>query len=302
MSDKTPSRAQVRRATRIAQLYSTLGSTACASRRALILLACAALLVVGYSLRLAVRAAVPVFVVTLRSVHALGAWGVPLLFACEAAAFLLLLPISPLHIGVGFLYGPLRGTLLAWAAYAIGCVPPFLLARVPMLAERFLQMRRRMEVLDGVFGAVELEPFKLIVCLRLSPLLPSTLNSYDSARARPTRACTACMGTHGWASGGPMRVHRMRAGTCSGSPTCRCAPTWARRWWARCPTSARASTSGRGRTHQHAYTCPCTRAFSCAWHAHCVHTGTSTWGRCSTPSPTSPPAACSSRRSRSRCS
>lgn len=33
-------------------------------------------------------------------------------------------------------------------------------------------------MLDGIFSAVEQEPFKLIVCLRLSPMLPSPLNSY----------------------------------------------------------------------------------------------------------------------------
>jgi len=49
---------------------------------------------------------------------------------------------------------------------------------VPFIGERFAQIRRRMDILDGVFSAVELEPFKLIVCLRLSPLLPSPLNSY----------------------------------------------------------------------------------------------------------------------------
>lgn len=136
-----------------------------------VLVAAAAKLVLG-------GGAVPVFVALLRSVQDLGVWGLPLLFAVESAAFLLLVPISPLHVGLGFLYGPLEGTLLAWAAYAIGCVPPFLLARIPMLAERFVQIRKRTEVLDGVFAAVELEPFKLIVCLRLSPLLPSTLNSY----------------------------------------------------------------------------------------------------------------------------
>lgn len=110
--------------------------------------------------------------------RALGPWSVPMLFACEAVAFLLLLPISPLHIGIGFLYGPWSGALVAWGAYCVGCVPPFVLARLPALADRFKQMRRRADLLDGVFSAVESEPFKLIVCLRLSPMLPSTLNSY----------------------------------------------------------------------------------------------------------------------------
>ena len=68
--------------------------------------------------------------------------------------------------------------MLAWSAYSVGCTPPFLLARLPALAERFKHLRRRADVLDGVFSAVETEPFKLIVCLRLSPMLPSTLNSY----------------------------------------------------------------------------------------------------------------------------
>ena len=101
-----------------------------------------------------------------------------MLFACETVCFLLLLPISPLHVGIGFLWGAWHGTLLAWAAYTIACTPPFLLTRVPCLTERFRVLRRRAELLDGVFAAVESEPFKLIVCLRLSPLLPSTLNSY----------------------------------------------------------------------------------------------------------------------------
>ena len=118
------------------------------------------------------------FIAALNGVQGIGIWAVPLLITCESAAFLLMVPISPLHIGMGFIYGPARGLLLAWAAYAIGCVPPFLLVRVPFIGERFAQIRRRMDILDGVFSAVELEPFKLIVCLRLSPLLPSPLNSY----------------------------------------------------------------------------------------------------------------------------
>ena len=115
---------------------------------------------------------------TLDWVRDLGPWSVPMLFACEAACFLVMLPISPLHVGIGFLWGPWHGTLLAWTAYTIGCVPPFLLARLPCLTERCKLLRRRADLLDGIFSAVETEPFKLIVCLRLSPLLPSTLNSY----------------------------------------------------------------------------------------------------------------------------
>lgn len=123
-------------------------------------------------------AAVTIIVAALDTVRGLGFWSVPLLILCESVAFLLLLPISPLHVGIGFIFGPWAGGLIAWIAYAVGCVPPFLLARIPMLAERFRSMRRRADVLDGVFCAVESEPFKLIVCLRLSPMLPSTLNSY----------------------------------------------------------------------------------------------------------------------------
>ena len=72
---------------------------------------------------------------------------------------------------------------MAWHSAGVGCIhnrlhAALLLTRVPCLTERFRVLRRRAELLDGVFAAVESEPFKLIVCLRLSPLLPSTLNSY----------------------------------------------------------------------------------------------------------------------------
>lgn len=111
-------------------------------------------------------------------VRGLGVMAVPMLFAIESLCFVLLMPIWPLHVGIGFLWGVGSGLLLAWSAYAVGCVPPFLLARLPCLAERFTALRRRADLLDGIFSAVETEPFKLIVCIRMSPLIPSTLNSY----------------------------------------------------------------------------------------------------------------------------
>lgn len=53
-------------------------------------------------------------------VRGLGMWSVPMIFACEALCFVTLVPITPLHIGTGFLYGASAGCLVAWTAYAIG--------------------------------------------------------------------------------------------------------------------------------------------------------------------------------------
>ena len=121
--------------------------------------------------------ATPLLIGTLDFVRGLGPLGVPVLILCECVAFLALLPISPLHVGMGFLYGPVAGMAVAWVAYTVGCVPPYLAARVPFVASRFGRLRRD-TMLDDVMGALEQEPFKLIVCLRLLPFMPSPLNSY----------------------------------------------------------------------------------------------------------------------------
>ncbi len=113
----------------------------------------------------------------LSTVRGLGAAGIPLLLACECLFFLTLVPISPIHLGIGVLYGFWPGLALSWLAYTIGCTPPFLLAKTPMVLRSCSRLRRS-DVIEGVMGALEQEPFKLIVCLRLSPLLPSPLNSY----------------------------------------------------------------------------------------------------------------------------
>ena len=135
----------------------------------LLLVALAGLLVSGHRTALLLD--------ILSTVRGLGAAGVPLLIVCEALFFLALLPISPIHLGIGVLYGFWPGLALSWLAYTIGCVPPFLLAKTPCVL-RVCSRLRHSEVIEGVMGALEQEPFKLIVCLRLSPLLPSPLNSY----------------------------------------------------------------------------------------------------------------------------
>jgi uncharacterized membrane protein YdjX (TVP38/TMEM64 family) len=113
----------------------------------------------------------------LSTVRGLGAAGIPLLIVCEMLFFLALLPISPIHLGIGVLYGFWPGLGLSWLAYTVGCVPPFLLAKTPLVLRACSRLRHS-EVIEGVMGALEQEPFKIIICLRLSPLLPSPLNSY----------------------------------------------------------------------------------------------------------------------------
>jgi len=67
------------------------------------------------------RAGMLQFIVSMLDwVRGLGAWGVPMLFLCESIFFLLLIPISFLHVGVGFMYGFAAGCPIAWTAYAIG--------------------------------------------------------------------------------------------------------------------------------------------------------------------------------------
>ena len=58
---------------------------------------------------------------------------------------------------MGFLYGPFAGMAVA-VAYTVGCVPPYLAARVPFVASRFGRLRRD-TMLDDVMGALEQEPF-----------------------------------------------------------------------------------------------------------------------------------------------
>ena len=94
----------------------------------------------------------------LSTVRGLGAAGIPLLIACETVFFLALLPISPIHLGIGVLYGFGPGLALSWVAYTVGCVPPFLLAKTPFVLRACSRLRHS-EVIEGVMGALEQEPF-----------------------------------------------------------------------------------------------------------------------------------------------
>ena len=85
----------------------------------------------------------------LSTVRGLGAAGIPLLIVCEMVFFLALLPISPIHLGIGVLYGFWPGLALSWLAYTVGCVPPFLLAKTPLVLRACSRLRHS-EVIEGV--------------------------------------------------------------------------------------------------------------------------------------------------------
>lgn len=110
-------------------------------------------------------------------VRAQGAAG-PLVFAAlYIAAAVLFLPGSILTIGGGFLYGPLLGLALVSPVSVIAATTCFLLARSVArgTVARRLGRNPRLAAIDAGVGS---SGFKLVLLLRLSPLLPFNVLNY----------------------------------------------------------------------------------------------------------------------------
>jgi len=109
--------------------------------------------------------------------HGAGAVGVLLFAAAYVIAPLLFFPASILTIGGGFLYGSLRGTaLVLGCALATACLG-FLLGRTLLRS----WVRRRIErdpKLAAVDSAIGAHGFRLVLLLRLSPVVPFNLLNY----------------------------------------------------------------------------------------------------------------------------
>jgi uncharacterized membrane protein YdjX (TVP38/TMEM64 family) len=109
--------------------------------------------------------------------HAAGAAGALLFAAAYIVAPLLLLPASILTVGAGFLYGRIAGTLLVAAFATIAACLAFWLGRT-LFRER---VRKRIEgdtKLRAIDAAIGEHGFRLVLLLRLSPVVPFNLLNY----------------------------------------------------------------------------------------------------------------------------
>ncbi|KAJ9529840.1 hypothetical protein QJQ45_022221, partial [Haematococcus lacustris] len=106
-----------------------------------------------------------------------GPLGVAAFIAAYAAATVLLIPGSLLTLAAGALYGPLQGTAVVSVASTSGAVLAFLVARYsarPWAEARLAGYPKAQAVVAGVSR----EGGRLVLLLRLSPLIPFTLLNY----------------------------------------------------------------------------------------------------------------------------
>jgi uncharacterized membrane protein YdjX (TVP38/TMEM64 family) len=114
-----------------------------------------------------------------------GAAGVVLFFVVYVLSTVALLPGSILTLAAGFAYGPVWGLAVASPASVAGATCAFLLGRTALRdwAARKVSRSRWARSVDAAVGR---EGFKLVLLLRLSPLIPFNLLNYILSLTRVT--------------------------------------------------------------------------------------------------------------------
>jgi uncharacterized membrane protein YdjX (TVP38/TMEM64 family) len=106
-----------------------------------------------------------------------GIVGVLAFAAVYVVAALLFVPGSVLTIGAGLTFGLLRGTLVVSAAATTAAALAFLIAR-HLARPRFEALARERETLRAVDAAVRERGWRVVLLLRLSPVVPFSLSNY----------------------------------------------------------------------------------------------------------------------------
>lgn len=113
----------------------------------------------------------------LARVQEIGPWGAVILAVAYVPAAILFVPGSLLTLGAGFLFGPVRGTVLVSLGSTAGAAAAFLVARRiagPWVARRVAGR----PTLAAVMRAVETDAFKIVLLTRLSPVFPFNVLNY----------------------------------------------------------------------------------------------------------------------------
>lgn len=113
----------------------------------------------------------------LKAMQSAGAWGPALLAGAYAVACVLFIPGSILTLAAGFSFGLVRGTLAVSAGSVLGATAAFLVGRTLLRGwvERHVAADPRFQAIDRAVGA---EDFKIVLLLRLSPVIPFNLLNY----------------------------------------------------------------------------------------------------------------------------
>lgn len=110
-------------------------------------------------------------------VRSYGPWGAVIFVAAYVAATLVLIPSTALTLAAGYLFGPAYGTALVSLASTIGASLAFLISRY--LAQPYAKAKlQQYPKLESIEKQVSSEGVKLVLLLRLAPLVPFTVLNY----------------------------------------------------------------------------------------------------------------------------
>ncbi|KAI5056499.1 hypothetical protein GOP47_0028317 [Adiantum capillus-veneris] len=106
-----------------------------------------------------------------------GAAGYAIFVAGYAGLEVLAIPAIPLTMSAGLLFGTLVGTILVSIAGTIAATAAFLIARY-LARDRILKLAEGNKKFLAIDRAIGENGFRVVVLLRLSPLLPLSLSNY----------------------------------------------------------------------------------------------------------------------------
>jgi uncharacterized membrane protein YdjX (TVP38/TMEM64 family) len=110
-------------------------------------------------------------------VEGLGTAGIFLYVAAYVVVAVLLGPSWLMTIGAGFIYGLLRGMAVVWVGATIGAAASFLIAR-HLARSRVERWARKNEKFAAIARATARKGWKIVLLLRMSPLVPYTISNY----------------------------------------------------------------------------------------------------------------------------
>lgn len=112
-----------------------------------------------------------------------GLAGVAMFFGAYAFGAIFTAPIALFAGMAGYVYGPVRGVLVASPAGVVAATTAFLVGRF-LLAGRIAGLAAKSPRWTAILRAVSDEPFRIAVLLRLTPLAPQNFLSYGLSLAR----------------------------------------------------------------------------------------------------------------------